>query len=327
VKARLRDWFIAAGVLLLGRGKPRPEEPETEEPKSPVAEAWALLLLMLSQACAVAFVVVYALDSIPTQTQFLGLALGLALLLFAAALIVMGRKLVDSRELDHDYPPVEHESEQEQIVEIFDEGGARLTRRRLFKLGLLGTGGTLLLALATPLLSLGRFLDTTAYRVTPWRRGRRLVDEDGRPLRADEIEEKTFYTAFPEGADREDLAAPLVVVRMPPSDLRLPQELAGFDADGIVAYSKICTHAGCAVAMYRTPLFQPTAPKPALVCPCHYSTFDPAAGGRVLFGPAGRPLPMLPLEKDEDGYLRARGNFSDQVGPSWWGVRIWRPTA
>ena len=44
-------------------------------------------------------------------------------------------------------------------------------------------------------------------------------------------------------------------------------------------------------------------------------------GAKVLFGPAGRPLPQLPLEIDGDGNLRARGGFSGPVGPSWWGVR------
>ena len=62
-------------------------------------------------------------------------------------------------------------------------------------------------------------------------------------------------------------------------------------------------------------------PKPALVCPCHYSTFDPATGGTVIFGPAGRKLPMLPLQIDRRGYLRAAGTFDGPVGPSWWGVR------
>ena len=76
--------------------------------------------------------------------------------------------------------------------------------------------------------------------------------------------------------------------------------------DGIVAYSKICTHAGCAVSLYRVPTFAPVEPKPALVCPCHYSTFDPATGGDVLFGPAGRPLPQLPLD-DRRGGRAARG--------------------
>jgi ubiquinol-cytochrome c reductase iron-sulfur subunit len=158
------------------------------------------------------------------------------------------------------------------------------------------------------------------YRV-PWRRGRRLIDEDGRPYRASEIDEGTFYTAFPEGADKEELGSPLVVVRLRQSELDLPPENAGYAARGIVAFSKICTHAGCAIALYRTPLYPPAEPKPALVCPCHYSTFDPATGGTVIFGPAGRKLPMLPLTIDRRGYLRAAGTFDGPVGPSWWGVR------
>ena len=77
--------------------------------------------------------------------------------------------------------------------------------------------------------------------------------------------------------------------------------------------------------MYRAPLFTPDEPRPALVCPCHYSTFDPADGGSVTFGPAGRRLPMLPIGIDAKGYLRAKGNFDDEIGPTWWGTRIWRP--
>ncbi|MFL5934603.1 MAG: ubiquinol-cytochrome c reductase iron-sulfur subunit, partial [Gaiellaceae bacterium] len=118
----------------------------------------------------------------------------------------------------------------------------------------------------------------------------------------------------------------LVLVRLPVSELRLPSDLHGYDAGGIVAYSKICTHAGCAVSLYRAPhVFPDTAPsRPALICPCHYSTFDPAAGAAVLFGPAGRPLPQLPLQIADDGTLRAGGTFSGPVGPSWWGVRSGR---
>ena len=118
-----------------------------------------------------------------------------------------------------------------------------------------------------------------------------------------------------------------MVVRLPPGQLHLPHENAGYDADGIVAFSKICTHAGCAIALYRTPLFPADAPRPALVCPCHYSTFDPAKGGDVIYGPAGRKLPMLPLAIGSDGVLRAKGNFDSPVGPSWWGVRLKGPTS
>jgi ubiquinol-cytochrome c reductase iron-sulfur subunit len=105
---------------------------------------------------------------------------------------------------------------------------------------------------------------------------------------------------------------------VPPGDLKSRRDWA---PNGIVAFSKICTHAGCAIALYRKPTFAPVEPRPALVCPCHYSTFDPADGGKVLFGPAGRPLPQLPLFVDGSGFLRAKGNFDEPVGPSWWGVR------
>jgi quinol---cytochrome c reductase iron-sulfur subunit len=328
--ARVKALLVAAGLLLVGRR--RPKLPGIREPlvpagpPSPRSELAAVVLLLLGSLCAVAFVVVYALDRLPAQTQLLGLSLGLSLLCFAAALIVTAERLVVTEELEDDYPVEEHPDEQETIAELVDDGGGRLTRRGLFKLSLGAAGGALGLALITPAASLGPVFDTSSFIGTPWRRGRRLVDEGGRPWRASDIEEDDFYTAFPEGADKEELAAAVVLVRLPRRELRLPSENARYAADGIVAYSKICTHAGCAIALYRAPLFQPAEPRPALVCPCHYSTFDPATGGTVIFGPAGRKLPMLPIHIDGNGELRAAGNFDEPVGPSWWGVRRRRPS-
>jgi ubiquinol-cytochrome c reductase iron-sulfur subunit len=129
-----------------------------------------------------------------------------------------------------------------------------------------------------------------------------------------------LVTAFPEGADKRELGSPVVVVRVDPATLRLPAGRRDWAPGGLVAYSKICTHAGCAVSEYRWPLYQPTSKSPGLVCPCHYSTFDPRRAGAVTFGPAGRPLPQLPLLVDASGVLRAAGALSAPVGPAWWGV-------
>jgi ubiquinol-cytochrome c reductase iron-sulfur subunit len=330
--ARAKDWLLAALVLLIGRGaggRGRDGERRVLPRRHPSkgSERAVLLLLGLSSLSAIAFIVVYALDSISAQTQYLGLTLGLALLFFAAALIVIGKELVPDEELADEYPPPEHRSEQATVEQLVEEGVDGISRRKLLKLGLIGAGGTLGLAALVPALSFGPAFRIKELFATPWRRGRLLVDESGRPWRASDIEEADFYTAFPQGADKEEQGSPLVLVRLPRGRLALPPDVAGYDADGIVAYSKICTHAGCAISMYRVPRFAPDEPSPALVCPCHYSTFDPATGGRVLFGPAGRRLPMLPLEIDGKGYLRAGGNFNEAVGPSWWGVRNRKPTS
>jgi ubiquinol-cytochrome c reductase iron-sulfur subunit len=331
-RASPKDFLVATAVLLFGRrGKPRLKPGEREpvvppgEP-SPRAELFALALLGAGTVCAIAFVVVYAVDRIPHQTQFLGLSLGLAFLCIAAALIMTAHRLIVTEEIEDDYPVEEHPDEQETIVDTVVDSGSRLTRKRLFKLALAGAGGALGVALLTPAASLGPVLRMSRFYDTPWRRGRRLVDERGRAYRASDIEEKNIYTAFAEGSDKEQLGSPLVLVRLRKNDLELPSENEGYDAGGIVAYSKICTHAGCAISLYRTPLFEPAEPKPALVCPCHYSTFDPGSGGTVTFGPAGRKLPMLPIYVDARGELRAKGNFDQPVGPSWWGVRLKDPT-
>jgi ubiquinol-cytochrome c reductase iron-sulfur subunit len=323
--SRLKDWLVALAALLLARRQStqRPDPPIVEAGETDRrAETVLLALLVASTLCSAGIIVVYALDGISHHTQWLGLLIGLTFLLLAASCVLIGRRLVVNEELAEDYPAVESPDEQLLIADLVEESGSRFTRRRLVTLVGSGALGALGVALLTPLLSFGPLLDTNLLYVTPWRRGRRLVDEGGRPIAAADVEQATFYTAYPEGANRELVGSPLVVVRVPEGDLRLPPERRGWAPQGIVAYSKVCTHAGCAVALYRKPNFADVEPKPALVCPCHYSTFDPASGGSVLFGPAGRSLPQLPLVVDRAGNLRAAGNFSGPVGPSWWGVRM-----
>jgi ubiquinol-cytochrome c reductase iron-sulfur subunit len=321
----VKRWLIALVVLVLGRLRRRPrldEERRIVPPGSPDRRSENVVLLLFGCAtlCGAAVPVVYAWNAVPNQTQFLGLAFGLAFAFISAACIVISKRLVVTEEREEEYGTT-HPDEQEALEQLVDESGSRFTRKRLLVLAGAGAGTALGVAFLTPAASLGPVLDVASLYRTPWRRGVRLVDEAGRPFRADDIEEATFYTAYPEHADREQMGAPVVVVRLNPSQLRLPAARRAWSPDGILAYSKICTHAGCAIALYRKPTFPDVEPGPALVCPCHYSTFDVTDGGSVLFGPAGRPLPQLPLEIDNAGVLRAAGNFSGPVGPSWWGVR------
>ena len=285
----MKRWLIALSMLVLGRGRrPRelpPPEPVLDDPppRNPGSEVVVALLLLLGAVCAALFVAVYALGA---NTQLLGLTIAGALFSFAAVFFVLAKRLVPQAESDEPYPERVHQPEREEVARIVEESGSGLTRKKLLVVAA-GTAGTAMaVAVVTPLASLGPVLDTERLYRSPWTRGRRLV-----------------------------------IVRLDPAELDLPGDRDDWAPDGIVAYSKICTHAACAVSLYRTPLNEPTAPQPALVCPCHFSTFDPATGGRVLFGPAGRDLPQLPLDVDPEGNLVAGGDFSGPVGPSWWGVR------
>jgi QcrA subunit N-terminal region len=209
--------LLAALLFLLGlrravadRGRivPRPRP-------SRRAETVVLALLGLAAACSVGFIAVYALDRIPRQTQFLGLTLGLALAFLAAACVVVARRVLPDEEVEHGYPPAEHEPEQDEVVRIVEESKDAFTRRRLLGLAAGGAGATLGAALLTPVFSLGPFLDTDTLYSSPWSRGRRLVDEHGRPIRARDIEPDEFYNAYPEGADPEQVASPLVTASSP----------------------------------------------------------------------------------------------------------------
>jgi ubiquinol-cytochrome c reductase iron-sulfur subunit len=312
-------WLLALIGLVRRPPRERTERPQIVPPgePSPRAELVVVALLVLCALAAALFVVLYAVGA---STQALGGALAGALALLAAALILAARTLVVTEELGETYPDA-HPQAQEEVAAVVEQSGSRVTRKRLLTTAAGVAAGTLGVAFVTPALSLGPALDTDRLLETPWRRGRRLVDDAGRPLRAADITTDAFYTAFPEGASEKEIGSPVVVVRVDPAQLRLPPGRAGWAPGGILAFSKICTHAGCAVALYRKPTFGPVEPQRALVCPCHYSTFDPARGGAVTFGPAGRPLPQLPLIVDAAGELRAGGNFSAGVGPGWGRVR------
>ncbi len=323
--------FLARGLgAFLGRLRPRKRERIVPEQESDARAEWAVALLLFgATAAAVMFLLIYILD-LGHSTQLLGLSLGVAFALIAAALVIASRRLVPIESNAEEYSePVkrgEHREGEEQVLQIVSESGNRVTRRKLIGGAGAAAGAALGAALIAPAASLGPALDTASLYETPWRRGRRLVDDRERPYLASDIEAGSFYTAYPEGGDPDEIGSPLIVVRLDPASLHLPAGREDWAPEGILAYSKVCTHAGCAVALYRKPLFPEAEQRPAFVCPCHYSTFDPAAGGDVIFGPAGRNLPQLPLQIDPQGGLRAAGDFSGPVGPSFWGVRTRGPS-
>lgn len=300
----------------------RPAEPpptvERELVARPRMELFVAALLIAVAIGAAGFIVFYVTAP---DTQLLGLTIGLAFAFLALATALAGKRLVPQEKAADEYHFYGDEERREDVEAIVKESADGISRRKLL-FGAAGTAGaTLAGAAAFPAASLGPSVGDHIH-ATPWRAGRRLVKTDGRPLLAEEVDEGMFLNAFPDGASRSELGSPLIVVRLPPDELDAQGPRAAAAADGILAFSKICTHAGCAVSIYRHPLFDPEEPRPALVCPCHYSTFDVGRAGEVVFGPASRPLPILPLRINADGELEAADDFIGTVGPTYGGSRM-----
>ena len=308
-------------VLLTGIRRLRSVREDERRPSLPAGTAGAALVVAALLLCAglssVSFVAAYlASDS----NALLGLTLGAAFGFLAWALVLASRRLVPQLQASEQREPQPAPPEASDAAAAALTDGPPLPRRSVLIAAGAAAFTALGAALVLPLASLGSGVDARLDR-SPWRRGRRLVGVDGKPFIAAEIALGAFLTAFPEGADPRLAASPIVIVRIPPDSVDLPSGRSGWAPRGILAYSKICTHAACAVALFRYPMAAGTSAGPALVCPCHYSTFDVARGAQPIFGPAARALPQLPLEIAEDGTLVAGGPLSGKVGPSWWGVR------
>ncbi len=285
-------------------------------PERPVAAA-----LLVSTTGALGLTIVYATGGQPQAEGallFLALGgLGIALMLWAKGLMAGIRDETQPRHGSRTdtaaVDPGEAERRREEALagatETLDAGVEEIRRRRFLSRLLLAAAGALGLAALFPIRSLGQAPGSQLER-TSWRAGARLTTIDGLQVTVDSLEEDSFTTVFPEG-DVGSADAQAVLIRVAPETLRLsPERLAGAPA-GFVAYSKLCTHAGCPLGLYL-------AATQELRCPCHQSTFDVLDGARPVYGPAPRPLPQLPIEIGEDGVLRATGDFTDPVGPSWW---------
>jgi ubiquinol-cytochrome c reductase iron-sulfur subunit len=272
-----------------------------KRPERPVA-----LALVFSTLAALGLTVVYWLGG---QPQIEGVLLAIALGGLGGALILWDRGLLPDEQIEDPRHLPSAAEDRTAVQAYLEEGGKEIGRRR-FLARLLGLAAAALgLAAVFPIRSLGRAPGLTLFR-TSWRPGSLVVDESGATVGADQLSVGSVITVFPQGHEGSP-DSQAVLIRVEDGALQLPPDRAGGAPGGLVAYSKVCTHAGCPVGLYETETHQ-------LLCPCHQSTFDVLQGARPVFGPAARPLPQLPLEIGPDGLLRATGDFTEPVGPGFW---------
>lgn len=293
------------------RERPAPDpvtDPHDAESSRHVATWPAGLGIVATVGGAVSFAVCFIIGA---GNQWLGGSLALALLGLGLTLAFWGRDLADEGVVAGRYPiPPDDISGQAELATQLDEHASAITRRGFLSKALVFGIGVFALSQVVLLGALGPW-PGDSLATTGWRKGRRLVTDEGEPIKADEaLATGGMIVAFPEGG--EDKANSQVVLLHFVNGDFVPQPgRESWSPQDFVAYSRVCTHAGCPVAEYLDVAQR-------LVCPCHQSEFDVLHGARVIGGPAARPLPQLPLAIDAEGYLVAQGDFAEDVGPGFW---------
>ena len=287
------------------RVRSRPATPEEFRAQVIVGALFAVTMV-----AGFALLVVYLVGG---DTQVQGILLTLAFGGLGAGIVVWAQRLLPTRPVTEDRHPLQPPptAEASAAEAATREAEAGFARRHLLIGLLFGAFAGLGAALLIPVLSLGPAPGRSLF-VTAWKKGSRVVGLDGKPVQASALPIDGVLTVFPEGAAGDAMAQTLLI-RVPPDLLRLPADRKAWAPDGYVAYSKVCTHAGCPVGLYR-------AIQHRLICPCHQSTFDVLDGAIPSFGPAARPLPQLPIQLQPDGTFVALGDFPEPVGPSFWNM-------
>lgn len=274
------------------------------------------------------------------STVALGLTFGGALLAIGIGTIQWARKLMSDQEIVEGRHPARSSDDDRALTLQALRAGTEesgIARRPLVRNSLFGALGLLAVPAIIPLRDLGPTPGQVEEEAdypgaglghTVWRAGMRIVrDVVGTPIRPSDLEIGDLVNAEPEilfqtDAEGEPVLsgvetqivkskAAVILVRMRPDEIIPAGGREDWSVDGILCYSKICTHVGCPISLYERTTHN-------VLCPCHQSTFHLADSAKVVFGPAARPLPQLPLQVDGDGYLVARSDFTEPVGPSFW---------
>ncbi len=255
------------------------------------------------------------------QSQLEGILLALALAGLGWALVVTARKLLPQGPFTEDREPLESSPEDiEAFARDFDavyhleangatDTEAVINRRKLITRMLGAAAGALGLAALFPIASLGPRPGNSLF-VTKWRKGSRVVNEQGDPVSVDDLDVGGVITVFPEG-HLEAADSQTLLIRLERTDVTTRPGRETWGPRGYVAFSKVCTHAGCPVGLYQQSIER-------LLCPCHQSTFEVRNGATPVFGPATRSLPQLPLMVDARGHLRSQSDYDQPIGPGFW---------
>ncbi|WP_125777350.1 ubiquinol-cytochrome c reductase iron-sulfur subunit [Antribacter gilvus] len=304
---------------------------DTDPQANKRAERTVTLLFVLSILGTVGTLVAYVMvppeggtSGVRLSTLLLGLGLTVSLLGIGIAGIHWAKTLMGDHEMIQERH-VTRSSDEARTGAVADlkEGAADsgIGRRGVLKGAVLSALALFPLTIAVPLIgSVGGDWKVSKFKHTLWEKGMRLaIDPSGRPIRAADVTVGSVFHVIPDVTEEyreshewitEKSKAVVLLVRLDPQDIKSEQG-EGWSYDGIVAFSKICTHVGCPVALYEQQTHH-------LLCPCHQSTFDVADSAKVVFGPANRPLPQLPITVDDEGYLVAQDGFAEPVGPSYW---------
>jgi ubiquinol-cytochrome c reductase iron-sulfur subunit len=312
-----------------------PHEPriqDIDERAAKRSERTVALLFVISMLATVAFIASYVsfpVDKIVYIFPFghvsilhfaLGITLGVALFCIGADAVHWARTLMSDREVPDQRHAIEASPEvKAKVLQDFADGAAEsgFGRRKLIRNTMFGAMALLPLSGLVLLRDLGP-LPETKLRHTLWAKGKQLINMNTlEPLRPEDIAIGSLTFAMPDGLKESDedfqeqiAKAALMIIRIQPDEIKDKKEL-DWSHQGIVAFSKICTHVGCPISLYEQQTHH-------VLCPCHQSTFDLSDGARVIFGPAGHPLPQLRIGVNGQGNLEALGDFDQPVGPAFW---------